>query len=456
MNMMAKYASFKLTALLSMCLIAPLSLFAENKTGEIQIKALTDKPEAVYQKGEKIKFNVLLLEGNKPIEGKNLNYVITRDREKTLKGTLMSKQEPVIIETGLEGPGFVLCTLSCEIEKGKFIKGAAGAAVEPLNIRASRPVPEDFDKFWQERKKELAKVPMKSTMEPAEVPENLKGRIECFDVKIDCAGRMPVSGYFARPVKAAKGSLPAIILYHGAGVRSARKPLSYAAEGMLAMDINAHGIENGKPESFYKELRDGKLKGYLHFDCDDKNKIYFKGMFLRVLRSLEFIKAQPEWDARTLIVTGPSQGGTQSLVAAGLDPQVSLCIAHVPGLCDHTGILASQPSGGPGLIKMKNGKPENENVVKTVPYFDSANFAAGIKCKTMLTVGFLDTTCPPGSVYAAYNNIKAPKEIVNNPLASHAVSTKSGTAQIKKISEHLKKMKSENTCKIPAPEGKIP
>lgn len=443
MNMLPRAGYLKAASVFSIAFLASLCLFAEDKVEKTLIKAGTDKPEAIYQKGEKIKFNFLLMDDNKPLEGKTLNYTITRDKAETQRGTVVTKAEPVIIETELKEPGFALCTISYKDEKGKIISEKAGASVDPLNIKVSRPAPEDFDKFWQERKEELAKVPMKVTMEPVEVPADMKGKVECFDIKIDCAGGMPVSGYFSRPVNAAKGSLPAMIAYHGAGVRSSNKLLSYAAQGMLALDINAHGIENGKPASFYTELKDGKLKGYPFFNSDDKDKIYFKGMFLRLIRSLEFIKSQPEWDGKTLIVTGGSQGGAQSLVAAGIDPQVTLCIAHVPAMCDHTGILANQSSGWPRFIKMKDGKPENENIVKTVPYFDAANFAARIKAETLVTVGFIDTTCAPTSVYAAYNNIKSPKTIINNPLCAHAVPKESGAAASKKINEHLQKMKSQ-------------
>ncbi|OGV46790.1 MAG: hypothetical protein A2017_14395 [Lentisphaerae bacterium GWF2_44_16] len=442
MNMLPKVGYFKVASIFSIGFLASLCLFAENKVEKTLIKAGTDKPEAIYQKGEKIKFNVLLMDDNKPLEGKKLNYTIKRDKDEAQSGTVVSKAEPVVIETELKEPGFALCTFSCEIEKGKVIRGSAGAAVDPSNIKVSRPAPEDFDKFWQERKEELAKVPMKVTMEPVEVPADMKGKVECFDIKIDCAGGMPVSGYFCKPVNAAKGSLPALVSYHGAGVRSSNKHFGYASQGMLALDINAHGIENGKPASFYQELRGGKLKGYPFFNSDDKDKIYFKGMFLRLIRSLEFIKSQPEWDGKILIVTGSSQGGAQSLVAAGIDPQVTLCIAHVPAMCDHTGILANQSSGWPRFIKMKDGKPENENILKTVPYFDAANFASRIKAETLVTVGFIDTTCAPTSVYAAYNNIKSLKTIVNNPLCAHAVSKESGTEASKKINEHLQKMKS--------------
>jgi cephalosporin-C deacetylase-like acetyl esterase len=37
----------------------------------------------------------------------------------------------------------------------------------------------------------------------------------------------------------------------------------------------------------------------------------------------------------------------------------------------------------------------------------------------IFTVGFIDTTCPPSSVYAAYNALRSPKTIYNDVLSKH-------------------------------------
>ncbi len=94
---------------------------------------------------------------------------------------------------------------------------------------------------------------MKPTL--TSVPSTVAG-IESFDVQIPCVPPRPVSGYFARPAGAGPKSLPAILLVHGAGVGSSSLGGAVSAAkrfSALAMDINAHGIPNGKPEAFYTE-----------------------------------------------------------------------------------------------------------------------------------------------------------------------------------------------------------
>uniref|UniRef100_A0A7V4G8E6 Acetyl xylan esterase domain-containing protein n=1 Tax=Desulfobacca acetoxidans TaxID=60893 RepID=A0A7V4G8E6_9BACT len=41
------------------------------------------------------------------------------------------------------------------------------------------------------------------------------------------------------------------------------------------------------------------------------------------------------------------------------------------------------------------------------------------KAPAIFTVGFIDTTCPPSTVYAAYNALQSPKTIYNDVLSRH-------------------------------------
>jgi cephalosporin-C deacetylase-like acetyl esterase len=44
-------------------------------------------------------------------------------------------------------------------------------------------------------------------------------------------------------------------------------------------------------------------------------------------------------------------------------------------------------------------------------YYDVVNFAKRLTAKSFFTWGFNDESCPPTSMYAAYNMIKSPKEL---------------------------------------------
>jgi len=414
----------------------------KDKQAEYKLTVLADNPKAIYMPGDKIVFDVRLTNGTGPVKDQSMVWTIHGDGIPNKSGRISSAAMPVTVETSLDKPGFVLCTVTAKMPDGKTVNGTGGAGVSPLDIKAGEPVPEDFDAFWAKAKAELAKIPLKATLTPVPVKDkNLADKVECFDVKVDGIGGVPVSGYLARPIGAKKGSLPIIISYHGAGVASAGMPLGRAAKGFLALDVNAHGVINGQPAAFYKELADGSLKDYRTRDAKDPEKIYFRGMFLRVFRSLEFMKSLPEWDGRTLVVNGTSQGGGQALVAAGLDPQVTCCVAYVPALCYHKGIIYGQESGWPRFIKMKDGKPVDPAVVKTVPYYDAAAFASRIKtAECFLSAGMIDQTCSPTSVYVAFNQIPSShKHILPTPTANHGVPKETYAAGDKFIDEHVKK-----------------
>ena len=47
------------------------------------------------------------------------------------------------------------------------------------------------------------------------------------------------------------------------------------------------------------------------------------------------------------------------------------------------------------------------------------NFARQLKVPGIYTMGFNDETCPPTSMYAAYNVITAPKELFVVPETGH-------------------------------------
>lgn len=399
------------------------ALSQENKS-PYQIQVRAEQESAIYKKGEPVVFHVRLLENNQPLAGKELSYVVQGDGSFEKKGTVTSTDSVAVIETSLNRPGFLKCTVQWKDASGGQISAMGGAGVDPLEIKAETPEPEDFDIFWNAKKEELTKLPMNPQLVPVPAEKVNNPAIQVFDIKVDCLGGKPVSGYLAKPVDAKPQSLPIVISYHGAGVRSANMPIGDAAHGVLALDVNAHGIENGQPEEFYKALANGELKDYRIANGNDREKIYFVGMFLRVIRSLQFMKSLPEWDGKTIAVVGGSQGGGQSLVAAGSDPAVTFCVAYVPAICYPTGDIEGNFGGWPGFLRGKTKETADPAVVKTVPYIDAANFARRIKAESILSTGFIDYVCPSTSVYVAYNNITAPKQIFPTPETTHAVPPK--------------------------------
>ena len=401
----------------SLLLLLSFSLQAQSPAPVLTLKASTDHADALYKVGETATFTIEAQQDGKPLADGKVMCVFSKDGVQAQPPqTLTVKDGKATLIGKLDEPGFLLLRVTSD-----KASAMAAAGYDPLQLKPSMPVPEDFDAFWDAQKAALAQVPMKSTLTP--VTAGAPKGVAAFDVQIDCLGK-PVSGYFGKPLQAKAKSLPAILHVHGAGVRSSSLgSVSWALNegGMLSMDINAHGLPNGKPKEFYEAQAAGELKGYWNENPKDRETIYFKGMFLRLIRAIDFLTAQPEWDGKTLIVYGASQGGFQAFAAAGLDSRVSFICAGVPAGCDHTGSQANRISGWPKIVPNDaDGKP-NAAALQAARYFDNVNFATRAKCQgAVVTVGFIDTTCPPTSVYAAYKALTIPKAIHNDILSGHA------------------------------------
>jgi cephalosporin-C deacetylase len=402
----------------------------------------TDHTNAIYKRGETVTFTVRLVADSPLAQDAELGWKITKDGVSPIHtGKVQLTNGAASVTAKLNEPGHLICHMTATVD-GKPVEALAGAAIDPLRIKPSLPVPADFDSFWRKQKERLAAVPMNPRLTPAAT--ETEANVESFDVQLDCVGPAPVSGYFARPLGAQKKSLPAMLLVQGAGVRSSilSNAIHWASNGLLAMDINAHGIPNGKPAQFYKDLDHGALLDYRAAGRESRDTCYFLGMFLRAIRAIDFLTAQPEWDGKTVIVYGSSQGGFQAFAAAGLDKRVTYMVAGVPAGCDHTGMMAHRVCGWPKLVPIgADGQPD-EKVLQAARYFDCVNFATRTKAKgAFVTVGFIDGTCPATSVYAAYNNLRIPKQIYNDIPHGHTNSPAAIRATNQALFDYLKSVK---------------
>ena len=437
------------------CTILAAAAALSVAAGELTFKFSCNKTEPVFKVGEKIILTGEVFDDGKPAVEQKVSVYLNNDNKVVKYIKKVNAGKPFSFEFTPTVPGWVSMRIYVLDAKGKHMTkkikrhgrvitescyGGYGVMVEPEKLAVAKAEPADFDEFWNKVKADLAAVPVKE-LEKKSVPN---AKADIFNVKISCIEEKPVSGYLCMPKNAKPKSLPAMLFFHGAGVGSSYANIGAALRGYIYFDVNAHGIENGLPRKHYNDLRAnyylpaGK-PGYPHWGKDNRDTFYFKGMFARVLRALEYVKTLPQWDGKHLIVCGGSQGGAQVLVAAGLDKDVSLAKCEVPAMCDHSGCLAGHMSGWPKLYKAtKDGKPDNQAVADCAGYFDGVHFAKRIKCPIYFSTGGIDFTCPPSSVYKAYNNIPAgtKKSLDYTPTGNHGGSKTKNFDQI--AQKHIK------------------
>jgi cephalosporin-C deacetylase len=406
----------------------------------IKISARAERQDATYRQGEKVGFNLVVTDGGKPAAG-IVEWAILKDGLATdQKGSAELVEGKAVATGSLNEPGFIQVRAVYRANaKARIapVTGLAGAAIDPTKIPRSLPVPEDFDAFWAGMKQKLAAVPVAPKLISVKAP--LPG-VESFDLTAPAHG-LQISGYMSKPVGAKPRSLPIILTVHGAGVSdsSLGGSAGWASKGFLAMDMNAHGLPNGKPRQYYADLYAGPMKGYRFEQRSDREKAYFTGMMLRLVRAIDVLTAQPEWDGKHVVVSGTSQGGYQAIAAAGLDARVTFFAAGVPAGCDHSGMLVGRIAGWPKIVPVEEGKSDMA-VIEAARYVDCMNFATRTKAAgAYFTVGFIDGTCPPTSVYAAYNQLTIPKEIYDDIPSGHSHSQAARDGMTKAVLRHVGK-----------------
>lgn len=376
----------------------------------------SEQKSGIYPLGTEVVFTI---GGVEPDEMEGVRVTIQRDGfEKSAPLQAARDGATLKVRFTPEAAGWYVCEAAANNQPAR-----AGVMVAPETIAPSIPAPDDFDEFWNARKAAMKATAPEAKLIPVESPDPT---IECFDLAIPCPQTKAARGYYACPKGARARSCPAILHLRAAGVAghwckaSAQNAASLAREyGAIVVDINAHGMLNGQPPEYYQDLEQGELRHYPTQGADDRDKFYFVGMYVRLLAAVEFIAAQEPWDGTHLVTTGESQGGGQALAAAGLDRRVSAVVAIVPAMCDFTGPVVGRLGGWPMPVGRDIENEHTRKVIEAVRYCDNVHLAARSRAATLIFVGLIDTACPPPGIFATYNTLAGPKQIVAYPHKPH-------------------------------------
>ena len=399
---------------ISLCFIVSFNLLIHS-VGDAQNIVLNQTNESGrYKKGEKVRMTLLVKDQH--IDSVSIRIRKNFANQPSLQRIKCTAETMTVFEEVFTEPTTVIIEAATKTDTLSI-----GCIVDAEHYKPGTQRPKDFDKYWNAEKKALRSLAMnvKTDTVKASVPG-----FTVLNVEINCTGPKPARGYFAKPESAKPRSLPIVIFLHAAGVNGSwcrsepGNALRYAkmGEGSLSFDLNAHGMLNGQTNEYYTDLENGELKDYATRGLENKNDCYFRGMYLRLIRTIDFLTMQPEWDGKRILVLGESQGGGQSLAAAGLDHRVSAAIVTVPAMCDWGGTLVGRRGSFPYPFSTKYDK---EKMLATVPYFDVVHILKGAKATIVAEIGLIDNSCPSSAVYAALNQAKGKKIIYTVPYRGH-------------------------------------
>lgn len=418
-------SKFKTPALVFLLLI-PFVAFSQQSLGTYQVRVAPDRDDWTYDLNQTAKFEVAVTLNNRQVAGLSIKYSCGLEAmPPTIEKTVTTTTRSFIIDAGsLKEPGFLRCIVTLE-KDGKTYRGLATAGFRPEQIKPTTDDPADFDKFWDDGKAELAKLPMDAKLEP--LPGYSTATVEVFHASFQNVGggtsrSSRIYGILAIPKTTNPNQkFPAVLSVPGAGVRPYRGVIALAEKGIITLQIGIHGMPVTLDQSVYDNLAAGALNRYMVSGLDNKNSYYYRRVVLGCIRANDFLSALPQYDGRNLGVMGGSQGGALSMMTAALDARVKGLAVWVPALADLTGYVYGRAGGWHHAFKDEQNRTKEK--IETSKYYDAVNFARRLKIPGIYTFGYNDETCPPTSMFAAYNTVTAPKTLLLALETGHSLTT---------------------------------
>ncbi len=395
---------------LALCLHAGI-LFAQG----IPLMVRPAGEKYLYRLGETVEFTVT---AGEKYSAKEVAYRLSLDDGKTLsEGVLRLTGGKGAVSGRLDTPGFLRIDISL-VQGADTLRAACGVGVEVGAIRPTGILPEDFGLFWRLTRVELLRHPIDPCLE--EVSATDPGDARRYKVSLAHPDGGRVYGWLHLP--RGKGPFPAVLSIPGSGVGRTGRFDGFTSAGFAVLAIEIFGFEPSAenvgailavrdPDSltrFMQRVEVEELNGYHNLGKEDHWHYIHRRSMIAAMRGMDYLHSRGDIDTSRIAVFGGSQGGGLSLLTAAVDKRAKAVIATVPGSCDNTAWLYGR-CGGQGLLASGN----RERVIRALSYYDAALAAQLITVPTIIGVGFIDNTCHPTKVYAAYNNLSGPKKIDN-------------------------------------------
>ena len=389
----------------------------------VETVATPDHADSRYGLGQPAALRVVAREGGVPLEGTTIYYKVGSEMylPEHYDSTAFVGGEAVLQMGTMQEPGFLACQYEFRAG-GKTYKDLVKVAYEPEAIRTFTPMPKDFEAFWQKALKEARKVPLEP--EYFDVPDATNDKFVTKLVRLHVGKEKWMQGYLTLPrhLEGTGGRFPVVLCPPGAGSQKIYPSDYFPKEGCIYLKIEIHDNDQRLSDEAYAEERK-KCDGYMSRGMESRDTYYYKDVYVGCARVVDFLCTLPEWDGRNVIVTGGSQGGALTIVTAALNEKVTMCAPFYPALCDVMGFLHRRAGGWPkffsGFYKDGRTTVPDDKATETLQYFDVVNFARLLKVPVFMSWGYNDDTCSPTSVWAAWNEIKAPKEKDVTPTSGH-------------------------------------
>lgn len=400
------------------CLIA--GFFASYATAQIKgyditVTVTPDHKDWNYKIGDKASFDVAVRRSGTLLSNVKVDYEAGPEMYPDVKRKNQTLADGTMTWNGtMKKPGFYRLKVTAHVG-GKDYEGLCTAAFSPEKLVPSTVLPADFDSFWTKTLADARQTPLCPTRRL--LPERCTDDVNVYEVSFQNMRQgSRTYGILCMPTK--PGRYPALLRVPGAGVRPYQGDVYTASKGAITLEIGVHGVPVTMPQQVYDDLQQGALNGYWDMNMNDRDACYYKRVFVGAVRAIDYIASLPEWNGKSLGVTGSSQGGMLSLVCAALDSRVTFYGAVHAAMCDHTASLKGVACGWPHYFYNDPAHADTKKV-EASRYYDGVNFARRIKCPGWFSFGYNDEVVPPTTAFATYNCVTAPKELHPYQLTGH-------------------------------------
>lgn len=395
-------------------LLMALPIEAQIRGNDIVVSVIPDHKDWNYKLNETANFEVNVRKSGTLLDNVQIDYEAGPVMYPDVKRSITLKDGTLHLKGTLNRQGFYRVKVVAHVN-GKDYEGLCTAGFAPEKIQPYAKCPDDFDDFWKKALEEARRNELNPTMKL--LPDRCTKDDNVYEVSF--VNNRPNSRiYGILSVPKAQGHYPALLRVPGAGVRPYPGDTYTASGKCIVLEIGIHGIPVTLDQTVYDRLLDGALNGYWDTNLEDPNKNYYKRVITGAVRSVDFIASLPEWDGKTLGVTGASQGGFLSIATAALDSRVTFFAAIHDAMCDYEAETKGIAGGWPHYFY--NQKADVKRIEGS-RYYDGVNFAKRLRPSQVcwFSFGYNDEVVPPTSSYGLYNIVKAKKSLTVYPMTGH-------------------------------------
>ena len=266
----------------------------------------------------------------------------------------------------------------------------------------------DFESFWEKTRAELGEI------SPAVSRESLGSEdtaLEFERLSFASLGGARVSGYVIRW----KDDVPRPLVVHSHGYGGDLDPRwHWARAGVNALGVQIRGYGRSRDA-----LPSASPWGYVLTGIEYPEKHVLRGAVCDYMRAVEVGREILGPLVSRTVLNGTSFAGGLAVMAESVLHVADFLVVAVPsfGWAEGRRLLVEEGSGHE-INRYLEAHPEREeDVMVVLSYFDSMNFAAEIRCPTLVGLGLEDNVVPAPTVYAIANHLGGPHEVVRLPVS---------------------------------------